>query len=179
MKTIVLENGLEQDIPEELIHFLDRSQMKWNWYDMRQKFWPENRAKTIKYFSGLPEGQVFACHTCFDGYDQLELMIQLLHALKDKKFTLYIMHGMLTNDLFEFYNKTSSSITPNELYKELEREDITDEEADAVYEKMDDFKREMNQKFLEVLPAHNIIWVRRFSMQIPLKSLDDIKNNLH
>ena len=81
MKAIVLENGFVEDIPKSLIKLLERENVEWEWYDMRERFWPENKAETIAYFSSLPEGQVFYCHTVFDGYQQLELMILLLHTL--------------------------------------------------------------------------------------------------
>ena len=176
-KALVLENGFVIDIPKELIRFLDRGKVDWEWYDMREKFWPENRKETVKYFTGLPEGQVLICHTVFDGYQQLELMIELLHKLKEKKFTFKIMQGMLCNNLLKFLKEETSSITPKEYDKELERDDLTDEECDAIYEKTYEFKRQMNKKFEEVLAAHEVYWIKSHGEQIRLSSLEDIEKN--
>lgn len=175
-KAIVLENGFIIDIPEELIRYLDRNKINWEWYDMREKFWPENREETFKFFAGLPEGQELYCHTVFDGYQQLELVIQLLHKLKDKKFTFKIMHGYLCDDLLKFLAKDESSITPKELEKRLE-EDLTDKECDKIYKKIYAFKKEINKQFEEVLSAHNIYWLKSFGEEIPLRSIDDLNAN--
>lgn len=176
-KTIILENGHIQDIPEELIRFLEKyEKQEWEWYDMRQKFWPENREKTIGFFAGLPEGQHLACHTVFDGFQQLELMIQLLHKLKDKKFVFYIMQGMLCNNLLEFLDKNESSITPKELDELLEG-NLTDEECEAIYEQIYEFKRNINKQLEEVLSSHEVYWVKPYGEKIRLSSLQDIKDN--
>lgn len=176
MKALVLENGFIIDIPEELTRYLERNKVDWEWYDMRQKFWPENREETFKFFAGLPEGQVLMCHTVFDGYQQLELMIQLLYKLRNKKFTFKIMQGCLCDNLLKFLAEEESSITPKELLKELEL-DLTDEEAEGIYEKIYDFKKEMNKKFEDVLASHNISWLKEYGEEIPLKSIDDLNKN--
>ena len=175
-KALVLENGFIIDIPEELIRYLERNNIDWEWYDMRQKFWKENREETFKFFAGLPEGQVLICSTVFDGYDQLELMIQLLHKLKDKKFTFKIMHGCLCDNLLKFLAKEESSITPKELESKL-KEDLSDEECRAIYQQIYDFKKDMNKKFEEVLVAHDIYWIKTFGEEIKLKSIEDIDKN--
>ena len=175
-KALVLENGFIIDIPEELTRYLERNKINWEWYDMREKFWPENREETFKFFAGLPEGQELYCHTVFDGYQQLELVIQLLHKLKDKKFTFKIMHGCLCDDLLKFLAKDESSITPKELEKRLE-EDLTDKECDKIYKKIYAFKKEINKQFEEVLSAHNIYWLKSFGEEIPLRSIDDLNAN--
>lgn len=172
-KAIVLENGFERDIPKSLISYLENNKIEWKHYDMRQRFWKENKAKTVKFFSSLPEGQVLLCHTVFDGFEQLELMIELLYSLRHKKFTFKIMHGCLAQDLLEFYENETSSITPKEIDDELDKDDLSDAECDAIYEKTYAFKREMNEKFLEVLKCHDIYWIRW--EEFLFKNLDDIK----
>lgn len=175
-KALVLENGFIIDIPEELTRYLERNKIDWEWYDMRRKFWPENREETFRFFAGLPEGQMLICHTVFDGYQQLELMIELLHKLKDKKFTFKIMQGCLCDNLLRFLAKEESSITPRELESKLE-EDLSDKECRAVYQQIYDFKKDMNKKFEEVLAAHDIYWLNSFGGEIQLKSIEDINKN--
>jgi len=172
-KAIILENGFERDIPEELIGYLDNRKISWQHYDMREKFWPTNRAETIDFFSSLPEGQLLVCHTVFEDFQQLELMIELLYKLKHKKFTLKIMHGCLAEDLLKFYEEKESSITPRELEEELEG-DLSDKQVNLAYQKIYKFKKEINTKFLEVLSSHNIYWIKW--KEILLKNLNDIKS---
>lgn len=164
-KALLLENGFEIDIPEELITYLRRAEIKWEWYDTRFSFWKENRESTMKFFSDLPKGKLLVCHTVFDGYQQLELFINLLFSLKEKQFTFKIMHGCLCEDLETWYDKTESSITPD-----------TKEYNDS-YRKREKFKKEMNKKLLSVLSSHKIIWVRRYEMEVHLKDLKTIKEN--
>jgi hypothetical protein len=172
MKAIVLENGMPIDIPKELLDYLKENKVDWEWFDMRERFWPENRVKTIKIFSEFPTGQVFYCHTVFENYQQLEFMILLLDKLKDKNFTLYIDHGCLAKDFLDFYEEEESSITPNELKDKLNKA-ITDSDIQEVFEMIYAFKKVMNEKFLGVLKAHNIYWITYDD--ILLKSLEDIK----
>ncbi|HMY42151.1 MAG TPA: hypothetical protein PLW92_03750 [Chitinophagales bacterium] len=176
-KALVLENGFVIDIPEELIRYLDRNKIKWEWYDMREKFWQENREETFKFFAGLPEGQELYCHTVFDGYQQLELMIQLLYKLRNKKFTFKIMQGCLCDNLLKFLAEEESSITPKELEKRLEDDDLSNKDCDEIYERIYAFKKEMNKKFEEVLSSHNIFWLKSFGQEIPLRSIDDLHKN--
>src|SRR5690242_14329118 len=119
MKTIVLENGQHQEIPEELIRYLDRNKIEWEHINMIGRFWPENRKETFNMFSNYPEGQEFICNTVFEDFQQLELMVELLHKLRDKKFTVKIQHPCLPKNLMEFYEEAESSITPDHLEKEL------------------------------------------------------------
>ena len=37
-KNYILENGFEMDIPKQLIKFLKRRNVDWEWYDMREIF---------------------------------------------------------------------------------------------------------------------------------------------
>lgn len=164
-KAIVLENGFERDIPDELIEYLDDEKIEWEHYDTRFSFWPENRVKTMEFFSALPEGQLLLCHTVFDGFKQLELFINLLHKLLDKKFKFKIMHGCLGDDLMEFYNNRESSIAPEEY------------DDDDNFERAEKFKKDMNKKFLEVLACHDITWLKVYGEDILFKTLDDIINS--
>src|ERR1035438_4779803 len=159
MKAIVLENGFERDVPEQLMEHLKENKISWELFDMREKFWPKNRKATFEFFSNLPKGQLIFCQTVFVEFQQLELMIELLHKLKDKNFTIKMVHGCLAESLLRFYDQTESSITPSELNKELEK-DLTNKQAKVIFKKIDDFKKEINKKFLEVSDSHNIYWIR-------------------
>jgi len=173
-KAIVLENGFEIDIPEELIDYMNYQKIEYQCYDMRERFWKENRESTFKFFSELPEGQLLMCHTTFEDFQQLELIIQLLHKLKHKHFKFMIMHGCLAEDLLKFYEETESSITPSEFEKQLEGE-LTDEEVYAIYDNIHAFKTQMNEKFLEVLEVHEVYWIGGFKDYL-LNNMEDIKN---
>lgn len=177
MKALVLENGMIIDIPEELIKFLDRNKIEWEWFDMRRRFFPENRKKTLEFFSNLPEGQVLICSTVFDGYQQLELMIQLLHKLKKKKFVFKIMQGCLCDNLLKFLAEEESSITPKEFNRELEQENLTEAECDAIYEKIYSFKKEINKQFEEILSSHEVYWIESHGEEVRLNSIEDIEKN--
>lgn len=177
MKTLVLENGMIIDIPKELIKFLDRNKIEWEWFDMRRRFFPENRKKTLEFFSNLPEGQVLICSTVFDGYQQLELMIQLLHKLKKKKFVFKIMQDCLCDNLLKFLAEEESSITPKEFNRELEQENLTKAECDAIYEKIYSFKKEINKQFEEILSSHEVYWIKSHGEEVRLNSIEDIEKN--
>ncbi len=176
-KVLVLENGFEFDIPEELRSHLSHNNIEFDWYDTRCCFWKENRETTFEFFSNLPTGKQLYCHTTFDGFQQLELFIELLHKLKDKNFTLKIMHGSLADGFIVFYNERESSITPKELEKELDDTE-THEDLVNVRNKILDFKKEMNKKFLEVLEFHDIYWIS-WDKNVLFNNLDDIKNNCY
>jgi hypothetical protein len=179
MKTIVLENGFERDIPEELIRYLKSKKIEWEWFDMRQRFWPENRVETMKIFSEYPEGQEFICNTVFDGFQQLELMIELLYKLKSKKFTITIQHPCLPSNLLEYYEEKESGITPKELEDKLDAANSHEESKEA-HNKIKAFKRSMNRKLREVLKFHNVYWLRVYESReaVRLSKLKDIKDNL-
>lgn len=180
MKAIVLENGFVRDIPKELINYLTDNQIEWEWYDMRERFWPENRQETFNFFLGLPVGQEFYCHTVFDGFQQLELMVELFEKLRDKQFKLHIMNASLPNEFDEFLDERESSITPKELEKILENEDATSEQVSEAYKLIEDYKIDMNNKFFNVLKNHDIFWIDEFSRKkVIFKSLEDIKANCH
>jgi hypothetical protein len=172
-KALILENGFEMDIPKELKDYLKNENIEWEWYDTRFSFWKENREDTMKFFSELPIGKRIYCHTCFDGFMQLELFIQLLYKFKEKQFTFKIMHGCLTEDLLKYYDKKESSITPNELEEKLNNAN-TNKEFNDINSKIKAFKNKMNEMFLEVLSCHNIYWIT-YHDEFLLKTLDDIK----
>jgi hypothetical protein len=172
-KALVLENGFVIDIPKELINYLKYENIEWDWYDTRFSFWKENRKATMKFFSELPIGKRIYCYTCFDGFQQLELFIQLLYKFKEKKFTFKIMHGCLAEDLLKFFDERESTITPDEIEKELDNAD-TDAEFKAANEKVKAFKKQMNEMFLEVLSFHNIYWINWHDEYL-FKTLEDLK----
>ncbi len=157
-RTIVLENGSKQDIPSDIISYLKDNNMPWCLFDMRGKFWPENREKTIKYFMSLPVGQVFIAHHVFEDFQQLELLTELFHKLRDRKFKFIIDNACLAEYLLEFLDERNSSITPRELEKKLENA-RSDKSALAADKKIEEFKEQMNQKFLDVLQWHEIVWM--------------------
>lgn len=173
IKALVLENGFKIDIPKQLINYLKEEKVKWDWYDTRFSFWKENREATMKFFSELPIGKRIYCHTCFNGFQQLELFIQLLYKFKEKQFTFKIMHGCLAEDLLKFYDKDESSITPKEIENELDNAS-TDAEFNAANAKEKAFKNKMNEMFLAVLSSHNIYWIK-WHEEYLLKNLEDVK----
>lgn len=162
-KALLLENGFEIDIPKEFIRYLEKNKIEWTWYDTRFSFWKENREATIKFFSELPKGQLIVCSTVFDGYQQLELFINLLHSLPEKEFTFKIMHGCLAEDLLKWYDDYESSITPNT------------EEYNYDPTKRKKFKEEMNRKFREVLKTHKIYWIYKYGDDRHLRNINAIK----
>lgn len=167
MRTILIESGFERDIPKELYRYMERKNIVgWEFYDIRQKFWPENREETFKFFSSLPKESILIANHTFVDFVLLELFIILLDKLKDKIFTIKFQNPILCNHLLEFYEKEYSSITPKEI------EELED------YNKEKEFKQEMNQKFIEVLQSHNIYWAQKYYDDAPLKTIEDIKNNV-
>ena len=145
MKAYVLENGFEQDIPSSLIKYLVRHEIDCEWYDMRQRFWPEKTKATFKFFSGLPTGTEFYIHTVFDGFAQLDLMVELLHKLQNKRFSIHIMNPSLCENFVDFYEQYNSEITPD-----------TDEYNDSA-DLREQFKADINTKFEQVLTYHKLI----------------------
>lgn len=162
----VLENGDLREVPDELIRYLDAITLyKWKLFDMRQRFWPENKEETIKIFASAPVGHIFYSATSFDGWQQFEMMIKLLHKLKDKKFKLYLYNRSLCDNLFEFYECKESSLATGGKY-------------DDDVKLREQMKTEMNKLFLEVLTFHEIYWLVSGD-GIPLKTIDDISKKRH
>lgn len=163
MKAIVLEHGFEQDIPDDLIEYLDEHKIDWQWFDMRERFWPKNRQSTFSFFAALPEGTEIYTHHVFVDYIYLEMMINFLHVLKDKKFKVHIMNYSLCENLVKYYEAYESDITPN-----------TDEYNDSPKLRTE-FKLEMNKKFIDVLQWHQLYHLTGYGKPVHLKSYDFIK----
>jgi len=160
MKAIVLENGFERDIPKRLLKYMKRNDIEFTHYDMRERFWPDNRDETLKFFNELPEGQLFCLSTVFDGFMQLELMINLLTKLKDKNFEIRMSVYSLPNSFIEYIDEWRSEIADDNLSYEEEKK----------------FKLAMNKKFEEVLVNHKIVWIHPHDGDIHLESLEQIKS---
>lgn len=177
-KAIVIENGFEMDIPEELISYMKDRNISYTWIDARELFFPENRENTKKYFSELPEGQTFYISTVFEDFQQLELFIVLLYKLRHKKFCFKIMNWSLGEEFLNFYEKRESSITPNELEKEFEK-DLSEEESKNLMAKIYRFKDDMNGMFLEILKAHDIYKITNIRRDETIfKNILDIKASI-
>lgn len=157
---ILLENGFPIDVPENMVKYLIDNNIQWIHYDIREKFWPVNRAETLSFFTNLPQNQVIITDHGMLDFELLELMIQLLYTLKEKNFTIKIMNGMLCGKLVKFIENDLSSITPKEL------EDDYNAELK--------FKTEMNAKFKAVLNYHNLYWIHNYFDDILLNSFEDI-----
>lgn len=162
MKAIVLENGFERDIPKSLLKYMKRGDIEFTHYDMRKRFWPENREETLKFFSNLPEGQLFCLSTVFDGFMQLELMIQLLTKLKDKKFEIRMSTYSLPHAFVEYLDEP--------------RSELVDEDDELSYQEELDFKLAMNKDFENILVNHKIVWIHPHDEDIHLESVEQIKN---
>jgi hypothetical protein len=143
------------DIPEELIRWLDRNGVENRelWTHFKQSFWPENRKATLERFAAItPEDNVY-CATVFDGWMQLELMIEMLHGFiaKGKKINFHVMVAPdLHHHIKEYLEEYESELTPD-----------TDE-YDNDYKLRREFKNEMNKKLFEVIKFHNICDLERY-----------------
>jgi len=177
-KVLILEHGGSYELEEESIKYVEKRLNKsWEYFDLRERFWPKNRKSTFDFFASLKENQIIAAKTVFADFIQLEMFIEMLHKLKDKHFTVYLFNPILPDKLLIFLKEKESSITPPELEKQLEEEEITDEEGDEVYKKIYAFKKEMNKKFFEVLTYHTIIWVRCYGLSTQITNLKDLESN--
>lgn len=95
MKTLILENDWERDIPSVVkkvleYQFLDSEKELWERFQVA--YWSENREETIKRFTSLNSGDNLICGTVFLDYQQVEIMIKILSLLKEKgiKLNFYI-----------------------------------------------------------------------------------------
>lgn len=172
MKALILENEGLDGIPKNLINYCDRNNIEWEFYDMRERFWPENRQTTVNYFKYLPDGQKLLCHTVFDGYDQLELMIQLLYSIKDRKFEIGIMNNYLTQEISDWFDRNTADSTPGELQKHFNIHG-----DDESWELIVNYKKDLNEKFKQVLAHHKIMWIHLHEKDIHLKDLETIKTS--
>ena len=118
MRNLILENDCEQDIPEELNWVLEKKfkEGREYWTQFKTAFYPENRQETIDKFLALkPEDNVI-CQTVFNGWLQLELVIDLLFLLKEKdvRINFYILtYPSLEEKLNEYLEAYESEIAPN------------------------------------------------------------------
>ncbi len=171
MKNLVLNNYNQFDQDERFAKFLEthftENQEKWNHF--QEAFWKENKEKTLERFSSLESGDNILCHTVFDGWQQLELMLFLLHGYisKNIKLNIYISHRELIQTFNDFFNEYESSICPDT--KEYD-------ESPALRKK---FKKDVNAKMLEVLEYHNVheLHERYFDREppTPIRSIDIIE----
>lgn len=151
MINLIIENSGPQDFPEELTTLLENN-FKENreiWYFFGEAFWPKNRKETHQRFMALPEGSNIICDHTFDGYQQVELMIDLLSEFKriGKKVNVYIYNPCLDVNFKEFIEGRFSSIEPEEIEND--------------YELRKEFKRDMNKKFFDILEYHEVYQMER------------------
>lgn len=108
MKNLILEN--DNTLDERISDFLEDqpsfNESKEEWLKFRFAFWPEERANTIKKFLSLENGDNIICQTVFDGMDQAELMINVLHKLmnNDIKINFYIICNCMIEDFKKYVN---------------------------------------------------------------------------
>lgn len=138
------------DIPRSLQFILEKKfkENREYWTYFKEAFWPENRKDTIERLSKLTPSDNLICQTVFDGFLQLELIIELLHSFikKDIKINFYILVGPnLVYNLEEYYEDNESRLCPE----------------NATWDDQKKFKKKMNEKLLEVLDYHNIYDMKR------------------
>jgi len=175
MKTIILENGFEVDIPERLQRYLKSFNIDYTLLNTSELFYPENLTSTLQKFNQFPDGQEFLCDTCFYYSYQLERGIQLLHSLKDKNFKIQFISYSIPSIFLKYLKEQESGITPKELFYLLDSSS-SKEEYEEKYSKIEDFKREMNKKFFEVLQYHRIyLWLPFLPEPKRLQSIQDLE----
>jgi hypothetical protein len=145
MKTLVLENFGEQEIEKEVINLIKKDPRFNNhefWFHFHESYWPENREETLKRLNTLQSGDNILCATAFDGFLQLEIMINILHEfIKQKKsINFYIDNSSLEENFIEFLNERESTLSKDEIAPSLKKKE----------------KEKMNKKFHECLEFHNI-----------------------
>lgn len=150
MKNLILENHGEIDLPEEIKDILEEGMFAEDreyWYWFFDAFYPENRENTMKRFMSLEEGGNIVCQTVFDGWMQLELVVELLVKLKElnKKVNFHIfVYSGLGSEIQEYLDEYESELVPNT------------EEYNDDWKLRREFKQGMNEKLREVLEYHNI-----------------------
>lgn len=154
VKNLVLNNYHLMDMEKEFKDFLKKNftENQEIWAHFQEAFWPENRKETINKFLSLKTDDNVLCRTVFDGYQQLELMVNLLSELKKQKIKLnvYISNPCLVKNFKDYLDKYESDITPNT------------QEYDDDPDLREKFKLDMNKKFLDVLSYHKIYELREF-----------------
>lgn len=153
MRTLIIENQHEIDIPEELqrlmgVAFKEGREL---WCHFHEAFWPENRKETLGRLMQLKTNDVIVCQHVFDGYQQLELMSEVLNKLTElgEKIDVYIVHPTLDEELNDFLDKYESSITPDT------------EEYDDDPDLRQAFKKSQNDKVISAVKNHRIFGVCR------------------
>lgn len=168
MKNLVLNNYHEIDMEKSLRKFLTTNftENQEIWCHFQTAFWPENRKETKKRFFALESNDNVICRTVFLTWQQLELMILLLSELKKKKIKLnvYISYPDLAENLSKYYNDYESSICPNT------------KKYDDDPELREQFKKNMNKVFFDMLEYHNVYELSTYHDHILIKS-KDIKIN--
>lgn len=164
MKAYVLEDGFERDIPKELINYLSKNNIVWEWYDVRERFWPKNREETFNFFSNLPNGIELYTHHVFTDYQIFELMVELLYKITDRSFKVHIMNSSLCEYLVKYYDAYESDITPN------------NDLFNYNYKLRLSFKTDMNTKFEQVMRQHELYHISSYgNKKTHLYSIDQIR----
>ncbi len=158
MKNLVLNNYHPQDQDKRFAKFLEthftENQETWNHFE--EAFWKENEKETMTRFLSLESGDTILCHTVFVDYQQLELMILLLHGFIEKGVTInfYISNFELKETLNDFFNKYESSIC------------LDTQEYDDDYKLRRKFKNDIDSKMLSVLDFHNVYELNELNERI-------------
>lgn len=166
MKNLILENDNEFDgIPDRLKYILEDQFLENRefWFSFRTAFWPKEREETMKRFASLESGDNIICQTVFDGWMQLELVVELLLKLKvmDKKINFYIVIPDLHENIQDYFDEYESELTPN-----------TEEYNDSPKLRRE-FKKQMDQKMVDVLEYHSIYNLyRRDSKKMMVKDFN-------
>jgi hypothetical protein len=166
MKNLILENDNEFDgIPDKLSSILETQFLENRefWFSFRTAFYPKEREETMKRFASLESGDNIICQTVFDGWMQLELVVELLIKLKEmgKKINFYIVIPDLKENIQDYFDEYESELTPN-----------TEEYNDSPSLRKE-FKKQMDQKMVEVLDYHSIYNLyRRESKQMLSKDFN-------
>lgn len=154
MKNLVLNNYHEQDMEKDFRAFLKNNftENQEIWLHFQTAFWPENREASFTRFLSLKSGDNILCRTVFDGYGQLELMVNLLCELKkySKKLNIYISHPSLAKEIKKYLDKSESELTPQ-----------TDWYNDS-YIRREKFKKTANKKLLEAISFHNVYQLTQY-----------------
>lgn len=162
MKNIILENGLLQDVPNELLRWLGRNEINdFELFDTRQIFWKENVENTYEKFMSYENETNIYCHHVFGDFQLLELFIELLYEINDVSFNVHIMNSSMNEYLKEFLKQERSDITPKELQRFYDVAP-TLEDSNKVWKMILDFKKEILRKFENVLQKHNFYWIRPY-----------------
>jgi hypothetical protein len=104
MKTILIENGFEQDIPSELLSFAKTKFPEYIiWENFNIAFFEENKDNTLKKFEALKTGDNILFQTYLTQFYQLELLTCLLWQFIElnKKLNIYIVYPDVIGEEFK------------------------------------------------------------------------------